>query len=99
MADGSKSLVAEWNGAGADSATYQHQAGDNWSNLRWEPHSFLVQASASSSTLGFRSTSTYYPAAGPFVDAISVTAVPEPATLALWLAGLGLVAGVARRRG
>jgi hypothetical protein len=36
-------------------------------------------------------------AAGPFIDNISVTAVPEPATLALWLAGIGLVAGAVRR--
>ena len=98
MADGSKSLTASWNGGTADSATYAHQSGDNWSNLRWEGHSFQAQASGTSSTLPFQSTSSYYIPAGPFIDAISVTAVPEPATLALWLAGLGLVAGVARRR-
>ncbi|MDP2008315.1 MAG: PEP-CTERM sorting domain-containing protein [Rubrivivax sp.] len=32
------------------------------------------------------------------ISNLSVTAVPEPATTALWLAGLGLVAGAARRR-
>lgn len=98
MGDGAKSLDAKWNNVTADSATYLHQAGDKWSNLRWEAHSFLAQASGSSSTLSFHSTSTVYNAAGPFIDNISVTAVPEPATLALWLAGIGLVAGAARRR-
>ena len=98
MADGAKSLQAAWNGSTADSATYAHQSGDNWSNLRWEAHSFLVQASGTSSTLGFQSTSTFYSDAGPFIDSISVTAVPEPATLALWLAGIGLVASAVRRR-
>jgi MYXO-CTERM domain-containing protein len=97
-ADGAKSLVALWNGATADAATYLHQSGDRWSNLRWEGHSFLVQASATSSTLGFRSTSTVYAAAGPFIDAISVTAVPEPAEAAMWLAGIGMLAAVSRRR-
>lgn len=32
------------------------------------------------------------------VDNITISAVPEPASAALWLAGLGLAAGVARRR-
>lgn len=97
-ADGAKSLVALWNGATADTATYLHQSGDRWSNMRWEGHSFLVQAAAASSTLGFRSTSTFYAEAGPFIDAISVTAVPEPAEAAMWLAGLGMLAAVGRRR-
>lgn len=35
---------------------------------------------------------------GGSLDNVSVTAVPEPETLAMLLAGLGLVAGVARRR-
>lgn len=82
----------------SDSAVYQHQTGDTWSNLRWEDHSFLVQAADAGSTLTFRSASTAYPAAGPFIDAISVTAVPEPTTMAMWLAGVGLLAGLARRR-
>ena len=29
---------------------------------------------------------------------VTTSAVPEPATTALWLAGLGLVGGIARRR-
>lgn len=32
------------------------------------------------------------------ISGLSVTAVPEPATLALWLAGLGLLGATARRR-
>jgi hypothetical protein len=93
-ADGAKRLVAPWNGSTADSATCLHQGGDNWSNLGWELHSVLARASSS---LGFQRMSTDHMAAGPFIDNISVTAVPEPATLALWLAGIGLVAGAVRR--
>jgi hypothetical protein len=35
---------------------------------------------------------------GGSLDNISVTAVPEPETVAMMLAGLGIVAGVASRR-
>jgi hypothetical protein len=99
MADGARSLVAEGNGAGASSASLLRQPGDNWSKLRWELHSFVVQATDSNTTLGFLIASSTDAAAGPFVDAISATAVPEPAGLAWWVAGLDPVAGVARRRG
>lgn len=87
-ADGSKSLTVLWDGNLAGSASYQHLPGDGWSNLRWEGHSLLVQAAGASSTLAFQSASTVFAAAGPFVDAIQVSAVPEPGTAALWLTGL-----------
>ncbi|TDP61610.1 DUF642 domain-containing protein [Roseateles toxinivorans] len=96
---GSKTLNALWNGGVADSASYLHQVGDKWSNNRWEAHSFLAQAVGASSTLGFQSTSFTYSAAGPFIDAITVTAVPEPGTYALMLVGLGLIGFAKRRRG
>jgi hypothetical protein len=49
-------------------------------------------------SLEIRSTSAFYAAAGPFVDAISITAVPEPGTWAMLAAGLGLMAVGAQRR-
>lgn len=97
--NGSKTLNALWNGGVADSASYTHQVGDKWSILRWEAHSFLAQAVGATTTLGFQSTSTTYAAAGPLLDAITVTAVPEPGTYALMLAGLGLLGFAKRRRG
>ncbi len=36
---------------------------------------------------------------GWFVESVAVTAVPEPASVALMLAGLGIVGSLARRRG
>lgn len=48
--------------------------------------------------LGVIDTGDYLGVSALTVSNLSVTAVPEPASLALWLAGLGLVASVARRR-
>lgn len=96
---GSKSLEVAWNGAVVDTATYLHQAGDNWANLRWEGHAVVVQAAGATSTLAFRSTSLTYAAAGPLLDDIRVSAIPEPATALLWLTGFGLLAATARKRG
>ncbi len=36
---------------------------------------------------------------GWFVESVAVTAVPEPTSVALMLAGLGIIGGLARRRG
>ena len=65
----------------------------------WTVVEFYDLAALSSSTrLEFRAagTSDSY---GGFIDGIVVSAVPEPESYALLLAGLGLVAARARRRG
>lgn len=56
--------------------------------------------SAGVATLGFGvvDTGDYLGVSTLSVSNLSVTAVPEPATTALWLAGLGLVGFAARRR-
>lgn len=65
----------------------------------WQQFTGLVDlGSTGSATLRFAAIglSDQY---GGLLDNVSVTAVPEPATAALWLAGLGLLgAGRARRR-
>jgi hypothetical protein len=64
--------------------------------MLWKPAGFSFTASAVQSTLTF--TSTVGGSGGVFLDSISVTAVPEPETYALMLAGLASVACIARRR-
>jgi hypothetical protein len=97
-ADGSRSLDVLWNNAVVGSFTFVFQPGDRWNNLRWEKHSVLVTGASGLDSLEIRSTSSFYAAAGPFVDAITITAVPEPGTWAMLTAGLGLVGfGVNRR--
>jgi hypothetical protein len=95
---GNKTLAVYWNGALADTATYTHQPGDGWSNLRWDAHGFQAMATGPQTTLRFASTSNGYAAAGPMIDAISITPVPEPATALLWAGGAMVLLGAVRRR-
>jgi hypothetical protein len=96
--DLAKSLAAYWNGGLVDAASYAHQSGDQWANLRWELHSFVVQATGASSALAFASTSGAYVAAGPLLDGVTIAAVPEPASALLALLGAGVVGLQVRRR-
>jgi choice-of-anchor C domain-containing protein len=60
-------------------------------------YSFDVLATSESTLLTFASGNTPKNG-GSVLDNVSVTAVPEPETYAMLLAGLGLMAGIARRR-
>jgi choice-of-anchor C domain-containing protein len=72
-------------------------AGASRADMGWAYHSLLFTAAGSSTTLSFLSDTAgaYY---GPALDDVSVTAVPEPATLSLVALGLAAVARARRRR-
>ncbi len=70
--------------------------GQSITNLTWIVASFAFLATDPSSTLAFASLSDTGSAYGMLIDNVSVTAVPEPDTLAFVLVGVGLV-GILRR--
>jgi choice-of-anchor C domain-containing protein len=86
-----------------DQATFNYMVnGQTRTNMGWTYVSWTFTAQSSLTTLGFTSLDTYNDpqwgySFGPALDDVRVTAIPEPATLAL--VGLGLIgAGFLRRR-
>jgi choice-of-anchor C domain-containing protein len=75
--------------------TFTVPPGTSHANMGWVYHSLVFTAVTGSTTLSFLSDTAgaYY---GPAIDNVSVTAVPEPATLSL--VALGLAAGARARR-
>ncbi len=82
-----------WNGLSQGVFTGNGAASGNV----WGLQNLTVTGAAASTLLMFKAvgTSDSY---GGSLDAVSVTAVPEPETYALLLAGLGAIGFVARRR-
>jgi len=70
--------------------------GHNAGNMGWTHYTAIFAAVSTSTTLSFASRTSGN--AGPALDNISVSAVPEPETYAMLLAGLGLMGTMARRR-
>jgi len=66
------------------------------SAMGWLPQLFTFTAAAASTTLSFISTTAG--SAGPAIDNVTVSVVPEPSTWLLWLAGGLSLAAYARRR-
>jgi hypothetical protein len=61
-------------------------------NSGWQTYDFNVIATGATTELRFASVGpTNRISYGSFLDGVSVTAVPEPGTIALMLAGLGLI--------
>lgn len=64
---------------------------------QWQQFTTLVRGTGAPMTLSFAATGTS-DSLGTSLDKVSVSAVPEPQTYALMLAGLGAMAFVAKRR-
>lgn len=65
-------------------------------NMGWKNYNFQFAATGTSTTLSFASLDTG--SFGASLDNVSVSAVPEPATWAMMMLGIGLIGGAMRRR-
>ena len=74
-----------------------HVASDSTATAGWNTYSFLTKASGDS-FLAFSLLGFYPQRFSLALQNIQVTAVPEPATYAMLLAGLGAIVFVSRRR-
>jgi hypothetical protein len=92
---GAQSVLVDFVGSstGAQSFTAPSPAANYWKD--WLEQGMTFVAAASDVTLRFTYTGRY----DMGLDDIRVTPVPEPATTALWAAGLAMLGVVVRRRG
>ncbi len=75
---------------------FQNSEATALDNMRWERQIYSFVAKGTSTTLTFASlTSGGY---GPALDDVAVSGVPEPATWAMMIGGMGFVGGALRRR-
>lgn len=84
--------------AGGSSGTFTYAAVNDRFNMNWVQETFRFTATDAMTTLSFASDSSGGCCFGPALDNVSIAAVPEPATWALFILGFGLVGGALRRR-
>lgn len=85
--------------AGNTSNTFSfNSTGTSPNNMGWSLQTMQFTATGSSTLLSFHSTTNGACCWGPALDNVSVVAVPEPETYGMFLAGLGLMGAIARRR-
>jgi choice-of-anchor C domain-containing protein len=74
-------------------------SGQTHGNMGYQLETFdFTITSPTTTTLSFSSTDAAGNPWGPVVGEVSISAIPEPSSMALLLAGIGLVGTVARRR-
>lgn len=76
--------------------TFNVTGANTRANMGWQTYSYTFRAASTSTTLTFESaTNTAF---GPALDQVAIAAVPEPASWALMIAGVGFTGGALRTR-
>lgn len=91
-----KTLLTTASGNATQSDIFTVAPGTLRSNLGWQTFRYIFTATGGSTTLTFASgTQTAF---GPALDNVTVSAIPEAATWAMMIAGMGLSGAALRRR-
>lgn len=77
---------------------FSYSLNNNHANMLWALESFRFEATGASSTLSFSSDASGGCCFGPALDTVSIAAVPEPTTWALFILGFGAIGGALRRK-
>jgi choice-of-anchor C domain-containing protein len=86
-------------GGGSTAITYSNAGSSRPSNMLWEARSYDFTATNGTTNLRFSADpATSGSFFGLALDNVSITAVPEPTSWALMIAGFGLVGSAMRRR-
>ncbi len=86
---------------GGQVSAFAYSAPNSTSNMNWQQASYTFTATSTSTRLAFSGDGTAGCCFGPALDAVSIAAVPEPATWAMMIGGFGMIGGglrSARRR-
>jgi choice-of-anchor C domain-containing protein len=92
-----KTLRIQAAGQSADFSYDIFAEGNSVTDMRWRPREFRFTATAATTTLEIFSTMPTSQFSGAAIDNITISAVPEPATVAATAAAGAVVAGLAAR--
>ena len=84
--------------AGNTLGGFSYSTNNSRANMLWEQQTFRFQATSTSTTLSFSSDASGGCCYGPALDSVSIAAVPEPATWALFILGFGAIGTALRRK-
>lgn len=96
--DGGAALRTGSISAGSTIGGFSYTGANTRANMMWAQETFLFTATGASTTLSFSSDASGGCCFGPALDSVSIAAVPEPGTWALFILGFGAIGATLRRK-